>query len=57
MFAKEEEDPVGLNLTDQRWEDDRRSLLSMDAIADETRAELPAHAWRIEHFQHRCCTS
>jgi hypothetical protein len=39
-FAQEE-DPADLDLADQRWEDYRSSLLSMDAIADETLAELP----------------
>jgi hypothetical protein len=40
-FALREEGPAGPDLADQRWEDYRSSLLSMDAIADETFAELP----------------
>jgi hypothetical protein len=40
-LAQGEEGPAGPDLADQRWEDYKSSLLSMDAIADETLAELP----------------
>jgi hypothetical protein len=40
-FAQGEKDTAGPELTNQRWEGYRSSLLSLDAIADETLAELP----------------
>jgi hypothetical protein len=40
-YAQGEERPADPDLMDQRWEDYRSSLLSLDAIADATLNELP----------------